>query len=172
MGRGLYLGLITASASASTGVFAQGALEEVVVSATRRAESIQDVPISVAAVSGDTIQDLGIMDMEQLSLLIPNFEINSASIAGWGVGGRLDISYSDDFYTDISYQDNVLTESFTLYNAVLRLVSPSENWTVSLIGKNLSNEDYCAWCIPSGPNILAAMNPPREIAIQVRARFD
>jgi len=55
---------------------------------------------------------------------------------------------------------------------VLRLVSPSENWTVSLIGKNLSNEDYCAWCIPSGPNILAAMNPPREIAIQVRARFD
>ena len=57
LGRGLYLGLISASASASTGVFAQGALEEVVVSATRRAESIQDVPISVAAVSGDTIQD-------------------------------------------------------------------------------------------------------------------
>ena len=39
LGRGLYLGLITASASTSTGVSAQGALEEVLVSATRRAES-------------------------------------------------------------------------------------------------------------------------------------
>ncbi|MDA8619224.1 TonB-dependent receptor [Luminiphilus sp.] len=108
---------------------------------------------------------------EVKAALFADFQVDDA-FAGWGVGGRLDISYSDDFYTDISYQDNVLTESFTLYNAVLRLVSPSESWTVSLIGKNLSNEDYCAWCIPSGPNILAAMNPPREIAIQVRARFD
>jgi iron complex outermembrane receptor protein len=69
-----------AAASVSTGIQAQGVLEEVMVTASRRAETIQDVPISVAAVTGDTIHDLGIMDMEQLSLLIPNFEINSASI--------------------------------------------------------------------------------------------
>ena len=64
----------------SAAVSAQGVLEEVVVMATKRAESIQDVPISVAAVSGDTIQELAILDMEQLSLLIPNFEINSATV--------------------------------------------------------------------------------------------
>ena len=80
IGRSLYVAVAVASFGASNTVIAQGVLEEVVVSATRRAESIQDVPVSVAAVSGETIQDLGIMDMEQLSLLIPNFEINSASI--------------------------------------------------------------------------------------------
>ena len=109
LGRGLYLGLITASAGTSSGVFAQGALEEVVVSATRRAESIQDVPISVAAVSGDTIQDLGIMDMEQLSLLIPNFEINSASILpnlyirGLGSGATHSIEQSVGRFVDDVY---------------------------------------------------------------------
>ena len=108
---------------------------------------------------------------ELKAALFADFSIDNA-IGGWGVGGRLDISYSDEFFTDISYEENVRTESFTLYNAVLRLISPSELFTVSLIGKNLTNEEYCAWCIPSGPNILAAMNPPREIALQLRARFD
>ncbi|EED32862.1 putative TonB-dependent receptor [gamma proteobacterium NOR5-3] len=108
---------------------------------------------------------------ELKAALFADFQISDA-VGGWGIGGRLDVSYSDEFYTDISYEDNVLTESFTLYNAVLRMNSPSERFTVSLIGKNLTNEKYCAWCIPSGPNILAAMNPPREIALQLRATFD
>lgn len=107
---------------------------------------------------------------ELKAAVFADFQLDDA-VAGWGIGGRVDISYSDEFYTDISYQDNVLTDSFTLYNAMVRLVSPSEKWIVSLIGKNLSNEEYCAWCIPSGPNVLAAMNPPREIALQVRANF-
>ena len=29
-----------------------------------------------------------------------------------------------------------------------------------------------AWCIPSGPNVLAAMNPPREIGLRISADFD
>ena len=90
-----------ALAAGSGTVSAQAALEEVMVTATRRAETIQDVPISVAAVSVEVLR---------------------------GPQG-------------------------------------------TLFGKNLSNEDYCAWCIPSGPNVLAAMNPPRELALQVRANF-
>lgn len=103
--------------------------------------------------------------------LFADFQFDDA-VAGWGFGGRFDYSYSDEYYTDISYQDNVLTDSYSLLNAALRFVSPSERFTVSLIGKNLTDEEYCAWCIPSGPNVLAAMNPPRELAIQLRARFD
>ena len=59
---------------------AQIVLEEVVVTATKRTESIQDVPVSVSAISGEEIENLGIADMEDLSLFVPNFEINSASI--------------------------------------------------------------------------------------------
>ncbi len=90
----------------------------------------------------------------------------------WDVGGRIDYNFSDEQFTDISYRDEVLTDSYSITNASLRLISPSDKFTISLIGKNLGNEAYCAWCIPSGPNILASMNPPREIALKISARFD
>ena len=50
--------------------FAQ--LEEIIVTATRRAESLQDVPISVTAVTGETILEGGFSDMEDLSAFVPN----------------------------------------------------------------------------------------------------
>ena len=55
------------------------ALEEVVVTATKRAETIQDVPVSVTAVSADMMAKVGIGDMEDLSAVVPNFEINMAA---------------------------------------------------------------------------------------------
>ena len=91
---------------------------------------------------------------------------------GWDFGTRLDYSYSDEHYTDISYQNNVLTDSYSMTNAALRLVSPSDRVTISLIGRNLDEEAYCAWCIPSGPNVLATMNAPREITLKLTARFN
>lgn len=94
------------------------------------------------------------------------------AFGSWDLEGRVDYTYSDEHYTDISYQDNVLTDSYSIANAVLRLISPNDRVTVSLIGRNLSEEGYCAWCIPSGPNVLAAMNPPREIALKVSTRFE
>jgi len=59
--------------------FAQ-VLEEVVVTATKRQESLQDVPVSVAALTADTIEDMGIVDMEEISLHIPNFEASISTI--------------------------------------------------------------------------------------------
>ena len=59
---------------------AQGILEEVVVTATKRAQSIQDVPVSVSTISSEQLDIQGISNMEDLSLHVPNFEINSASI--------------------------------------------------------------------------------------------
>ncbi|HKQ84545.1 MAG TPA: TonB-dependent receptor plug domain-containing protein, partial [Steroidobacteraceae bacterium] len=45
--------------------------EEVIVTATRRAESIQDVPLNIAAVSGDVIQEQGISDLAEVSRTVP-----------------------------------------------------------------------------------------------------
>lgn len=56
------------------------ALDEVVVTATKRQESLQDVPVSVAAVTGGTIDDMGIVDMEEIALYIPNFEPSISTI--------------------------------------------------------------------------------------------
>lgn len=55
-------------------------LEEVVVTATKRQESLQDVPVSVAAVTGETIDNMGVVDMEEIALYIPNFEASISTI--------------------------------------------------------------------------------------------
>ncbi|MEH6607658.1 MAG: TonB-dependent receptor [Pseudomonadales bacterium] len=56
-------------------------LEEVLVTAQKRVESLQDVPISVAAVSSEKMTDFGITDMENLSAYVPNFTINETGIS-------------------------------------------------------------------------------------------
>ena len=93
------------------------------------------------------------------------------AIGGWDLAAHADMNYSDDAFTDISYGPNTISPSHTLYNASLRFVSPSEKYSISLVGKNLTEEAYCAWCVPSGPNIIATMNAPREIALKFAAEF-
>lgn len=49
----------------------QTTLEEVVVTATRRAVSVQDIPYNISAVSGDTIRNTGVSDLNELVRLVP-----------------------------------------------------------------------------------------------------
>ena len=60
--RALLLAIAAATlvGGAPTTVAQQLMLEEVVVTAQKRTESLQDVPISVAAVSGEKISNIGI----------------------------------------------------------------------------------------------------------------
>ncbi len=55
-------------------------LEEVVVTAQKRAQSLQDVPISVSAVAGEKMQDAGIMNLGDLTAYVPNFTKSDTSI--------------------------------------------------------------------------------------------
>ncbi|MGI9294987.1 MAG: TonB-dependent receptor [Pseudomonadales bacterium] len=50
-----------------------GILEEVIVTATRRAETLQEVPISISVLSADEIVATGSTDLKQISALVPNF---------------------------------------------------------------------------------------------------
>lgn len=84
---------------------------------------------------------------------------------------RIDIAYSGEYYTDITNSDNVFQESFTTYNASVRWISPDGDLTVSLLGKNLTNERILAWGILSGPNTLASMAPPREVSLKLSYRY-
>jgi iron complex outermembrane recepter protein len=56
-------------------VWAQGGLEEIVVTATRRETNLQDVPISVVAITGDDLQMRGMDSVESLSATVPNLNI-------------------------------------------------------------------------------------------------
>ena len=60
---------------AATGAQAQSALEEIVVTAQKRDQSLQDVSVAVTAVSGDEIKALGITDAFRLEILAPGLQL-------------------------------------------------------------------------------------------------
>jgi len=51
---------------------AQAQVEEVLVTATRRAESVQDIPMSVSVLGETQLEDLNITDMEDYIMMLPN----------------------------------------------------------------------------------------------------
>ena len=67
--------------ASSVGVVHSAVLEEVIVTAQQRAESLQDVPVSVAAVTAEKMSDAGVVDLQGLSEYVPNFSINETGIS-------------------------------------------------------------------------------------------
>ena len=51
-------------------------LEEVIVTAQKRSESIQDVPIAVSVLSAERMKNSAVTSFEDISLASPNTEIN------------------------------------------------------------------------------------------------
>ena len=64
--------------------FAQEGLEEIVVTATRREQNLQEVPISIVAMTGDNLEVRGIDNLEEVSQGIPNVLVTGG---GGGTGG-------------------------------------------------------------------------------------
>lgn len=59
---------------------AQGrTLDEVVVTAQKRAENVQDVPIVVTAISRQLLQDTGVRDIKDLTFLTPGLTVTSTA---------------------------------------------------------------------------------------------
>lgn len=78
------LSLLCFLGSNAVEVLAQSALEEVVVTARKREESLQDTPISVAAFSAADLESRGVVDFSQVGEITPNvtFDFTSAIAAG------------------------------------------------------------------------------------------
>lgn len=75
---------IVAAAGADNGAANSGALDEIVVTATRREERLQDVPISVTAFSQEKLDSEGLKNIDDLSRLSPGltFQRNGFSSSG------------------------------------------------------------------------------------------
>lgn len=56
-------------------------VEEVIVTAQRREERLVDVPMSIAAVTGETIEESGVRSILELSSLTPGVQVNFAGAA-------------------------------------------------------------------------------------------
>ncbi len=57
------------------------AVEEVVVTAQKRSENLQDVPVSVTALSGDALVDRGVSNVTGLNNLAPGLRVSSGDAA-------------------------------------------------------------------------------------------
>ena len=95
------LSIVSAYAQEDTGM-----LEEIVVTAQKRQESLQDVPISVSVISGDKIVEAGIDNMDDLALYVPNFSKGESGagaiiqIRGIGTGSNPAFEQSVVMYMD------------------------------------------------------------------------
>src|SRR5579872_7384586 len=61
------------------GAFAQEVLQEIVVTAQKREQNLQDVGISIAAFSEDQLKDMGVGSMDQLGYTVPGVNIDRKS---------------------------------------------------------------------------------------------
>ncbi|MEE9280104.1 MAG: TonB-dependent receptor, partial [Myxococcota bacterium] len=61
------------------GSFRSPGIEEIVVTATKREQSIQDVPIAISAFSGDDLQRRGIQQLEDLQQVAPSLIVYSSN---------------------------------------------------------------------------------------------
>ena len=88
--------------------FAQGAFEEVIVTAQRTEESLQDVPIAVTALSSDDLDEKQIITFSDLQLNVPGLNFGQTNFGGASINirgiGRLSTGASFD--QSVSYHVN------------------------------------------------------------------
>lgn len=91
---------VTDAAAAGSNVEEEGRLDTVVVTARRRAESLQDIPVSVSAFGEEQISNLQADDVSGLQYVTPNFyfdegDASNAVVYLRGVGQNDSLAFAD-----------------------------------------------------------------------------
>ena len=99
----------TAQAPAGQGVFG-----EIVVTAQKRREKIQDVGISITALSGETIKTLNLTNMQQISQQVPSLEVSAwtPAFTTFNLRGISQNNFQDNLEAPVAvYMDEVYVGS-------------------------------------------------------------
>jgi iron complex outermembrane recepter protein len=93
---------------------ASGGLEDIIVTATRRSENLQEVPVAVSAISQVALQNQGVFETTDLNHAMPNLQVSSPygqqqpnfSLRGVGVGTEFNANAASPVgvYVDEVYQ--------------------------------------------------------------------
>jgi outer membrane receptor protein involved in Fe transport len=141
-------------------------LEEVIVTAQKRAQSLQDVPISVSAMSGETVEEQGLVNLEAVSASIPTLHIGEAQIGeqlfirGIGSGVNAGFEQSVGTYIDGIYYGRGRSSRNALFDVERIEVLKGPQGT--LFGKNT---------IAGALNITTA-SPTSEIESSISALYE
>jgi len=66
-------------------IFAQedvAIFEEILVTATKRVQTLQEVPVAVSVITADTIKDSQVLEMRDLQFLVPSLRVNQLQTSG------------------------------------------------------------------------------------------
>ena len=97
---------LTVSLSLAISTTAKAQLEEIIVTATKKEESLQDISVSVSVISGDKIQEAGFHDFTGISQYIPNFAVSENAVStiismrGIGAGANQSFEQSVGLFVD------------------------------------------------------------------------
>ena len=80
----------------SSGTVGAQELEEVMVTAQRREQSVQDIPMSITAFTGDQLEVRQIADILDLQFSVPNLLVDGLRTAIRGVGNNAISSTAED----------------------------------------------------------------------------
>lgn len=99
---------------AAEGATSSGGLEEIVVTARKRSENLQDVPVAVSAISQTALKAQGVFETTDLNHAMPNLQVSSPygqqqpnfSLRGVGVGTEFNANAASPVgvYVDEVYQ--------------------------------------------------------------------
>jgi iron complex outermembrane receptor protein len=92
----------------------QGMAGEIIVTATKRSESLQKVPVSVSAFTGEQVKRLGITDTTQITQQIPSLRVNawSPNLTIFSLRGISQNNFTDNLEAPVAvYQDNAYIAS-------------------------------------------------------------
>jgi outer membrane receptor protein involved in Fe transport len=115
-------------------------LEEVLVTARKRTESLTDAPVAVSVVDGETLIREGITNLEQLSSQVPGLQLGrttfTSSIYIRGIGSAMNAGFeqSAGMYVDGIYQPR--SRQFTLSLVDLNRIEVLRGPQSLLFGKN------------------------------------
>jgi len=164
MAAGVFVTSLAVQASAQT-----LQLEEVIVTAQKRTEGLQNVPIAVSAISGEKIVEAGIQGMEDLSSYVPNFNLFISPgggspaqifIRGIGSGNNLAFEQSVGMFVDGVYTGR--SQQYLVPFLDVASVEVLKGPQGALFGKNTV----------AGAMIINSARPTDEFEAEVRGLYE
>ncbi|MFT5099509.1 MAG: iron complex outermembrane receptor protein [Planctomycetaceae bacterium] len=99
-------------------------------------------------------------------------------VDGFGFKGTIDMMYTDDYETGADLDPVLTQDSFTKFNARLELSGGEGQWSLALLGRNLTDETTSTWGndVPLGAfgfsgTYFQIVDAPRSFEFQARYNF-
>ncbi len=142
------------------------AIEEIIVTATKREESLQDVPVAVSVMTGDKVNEQGAFSLEDIVQFLPNVDITETSgseklfIRGIGTYGNSGFEQSVGTFVDGIYRGRGQASRAALLD--LERVEVLKGPQNTLFGKNTV----------SGALNVTSANPTDEFEASIMGTFE